>query len=359
MKSIRLLILASGRSYHATRWANALSDRGIKVLFVTQHGVTRPLSSKVEVIELKYKTKIGYFLNSLIVKDIINNFKPHIVHAHYATGYGLLGRLSTKSQDLIISVYGADVFDFPYKSITHKLLLKSILNGSHKVLSTSEVMANEVLKLYPKFKRPEVTPFGVDTNLFSPKRAQHDNDLFTIGIVKKLEHKYGIDVLLNAVEKFYNKVTKNFQLIIVGEGSELESLKNLSRKLGISKHVSFIGPILNKLVPSYLQSFDVFVVPSRLESESFGVAAVEASSCGLPVVVSNVGGLPEVILDKETGLVFKSGDSSELYKILESLFYDKHTRHRLGNLGRARVEEYYDWEKNVSSMVKIYEKKLR
>lgn len=358
MKSAKLLILASGRSYHATRWANALSDRGFKVLFVTQHGITRPLSPKVEVIELKYKSKIGYFFNSQEVKDIIHNFKPHIVHAHYATGYGLLGRLSTKSQDLITSVYGADIFEFPYKSIIHKLLLKWILNGSHNVLSTSEVMANEVLKLYPKFKRPEVTPFGVDTNLFSPKREQHNN-IFTIGIVKKLEYKYGIDILLNAIQKFYNHVSKNFQLIIVGEGSQLKSLKNLSENLGISENVSFIGPIPNKLVPSYLQSFDVFVVPSRLESESFGVAAVEASSCGLPVVVSNVGGLPEVILDKETGLVFRSGDSDQLYKILESLFYDKHTRHRLGNLGRARVKELYDWNKNVSSMVKIYEKKLR
>src|SRR5690606_34807888 len=109
----------------------------------------------------------------------------------------------------------------------------------------------------------------------------------------------------------------------------------------------------NTEVPVFLNDWDIFVVPSRFESESFGVAAVEASAAGLPVIVSDVGGLPEVVDHERTGLVVRREDPTALADAIARLIDNPEERQRLGSAGRGKVEEMYDWRKNVEQMIQI------
>jgi len=353
---MKILILGSGQSFHATRWANALSEKGLEVGFVTVHKIIRHLNDDISVFELSNNRGLGYILDVFKLKKVLATFKPDILHIHFSTGYGLLGKLSGYPTR-IVSVYGTDIYDFPNKSIFHKKLLEFNLNGAKQILSTSESMADEFLKHYKnKFNRPIVTPFGVDIKKFKPlDKDKKDLSVIKIGLVKKLEKKYGISTLIKSFALLVKELPKyKFSLEIGGGGSQLEYLQQLSKELDIEKLVTFHGWMDNSKVPDFFNNLDICVIPSESESESFGVAAVEAQACGIPVIVSNVGGLPEVVKENVTGLVFPVENVKILVETMKKLSVDKELRITLGKGGRKRVKELYDWDKNVDFMIKIY-----
>ena len=352
---MKILLVASGRSYHATRWANSLALSGFQVGFATGHRIERPLDSQVEVFTLSQRGKAGYLLNVPMLRALIDGWQPDLLHAHYATGYGLMSKLSGFSPR-IVSVYGADIYDFPRRSWLHKKLLALLLDGAH-ILSTSESMADEYLRCFPEKPRPRVTPFGVDLDVFRPgqKESGVRGGSLNIGIVKKLEHKYGLDVLLQAFALVLGHESfRTAKLHIVGTGSRRPELEKLTEKLDLTRSVSFHGAMPNSDVPAFLNSCDFFVVPSRLDSESFGVAAVEAMACGLPVIASDVGGLPEVVKHDVTGLIVPKEDVAALAGAIIQLATDSDLRQRYGEAARRRVEHLYDWNRNVGQMIEVY-----
>lgn len=352
---MRILILGSGRSYHATRWANALRARGHEVGFASCHRFERPLDEGIPRFSVYRKAGLGYFLGAPELRRVISEWKPDIVHAHYASGYAALSRLSGFTPRLV-SIYGSDIYAFPKKSPVHRLILAYGLGKADAVLSTSEAMADEFLRVFPKAERPLVTPFGVDIKRFKPAAKDDRNkDSIDIGLVKKLEDAYGIDVLLKAFRILRDDHPgKRIKLYIAGTGSKENHLKELCRSLGIDSDTIFLGPIPNSTVPAFLAKLDFFVVPSRLES--FGVAAVEAQSCGLPVIASDAGGLPEVVVDGESGIIVSRDDAEALARAMDRLYKDSELRAKMGQAARLNVTRRFDWNKNVDTMLDIYKR---
>jgi glycosyltransferase involved in cell wall biosynthesis len=103
-----------------------------------------------------------------------------------------------------------------------------------------------------------------------------------------------------------------------------------------------------------LQSMDIFTILSVLDSETFGVAAVEAAACGIPVVATKVGGLPEVVEDGVTGLLVAPANSRETAEALSKLLDNESLRLEMGTQGRKKVLNQYDWSNNLKSMIAIY-----
>jgi glycosyltransferase involved in cell wall biosynthesis len=104
---------------------------------------------------------------------------------------------------------------------------------------------------------------------------------------------------------------------------------------------------------------DVSVFTSISHSESFGVAAVEASACGKPIVASDVGGLPEVVEHGVTGFIVPPRNPAETADAIEKLVLDRNLRARMGSAGRYRVKKLFNWNDNVTQMVNIYDSVLR
>ena len=244
-------------------------------------------------------------------------------------------------------------------------IIKKNLMFAKEIASTSHAMANQVKKLVDKHElKINVIPFGVDIEKFKMKENYNNFSDITIGIIKKISKKYGIKYLIEAIKILiddlnsngYSNISKNLKLFIYGDGDQREELEDLSIRLGLEKTIKFMGKIPNEKVPEALEKMDIFVVSSILNSESFGVAVVEAMSAGLPVVATDVDGFKEVVEDKVTGLIVEKENPFELAEGLKELILNYELRKSMGIAGRKRVEKYYNLNDNVQSMISVYER---
>ncbi len=362
-KTIKIFLLADINSIHTIRWAKALANRKIEIFLLglgqLNHqefeGVEHlTVQSLQQLVNYKHQalSKVQYLKALPLIKKSIRAFKPDILHAHYATSYGLLGALSG-FRPFILSVWGSDVYEFPKTSFLHKQLFRYNLSKADKILSTSEAMAKETA-LYTN-KAIEVTPFGIDTNVLKVQKGKSlfKPDDIVIGTVKSLEPVYGIDRLIDAFYKLVQKHPKlPLKLMIVGSGSLEDMLKQQVKGLGIQDQTTFISHVPYSEIVDYYNMLNVFVALSR--SESFGVSVIEAGACELPVVVSDVGGLPEVVEDQVTGFVVDAEDNQKVESAIEKLVLNQDLRKQMGNNARQSVLKRYNWQDNVSQMIEIY-----
>lgn len=356
-------MLADSNSSHTFKWVQALSEKGVEICLF---GLSAPKLDysdmkgvQVHSGDLSVKRTIGalskakYLKSVPYLKKLLREFQPDIVHAHFATSYGLLAS-RLKHPVLFISVWGTDVYRFPKQSILHRSIFKHILKKANFLLSTSKDMARE-LALYTN-QHIQILPFGVDTKKFCPSESKQ-RETITIGCIKWIEENYGIQYLFQAFAKLKNEAFyPQLKLLIVGDGSYLNELKRLCQQLAIEGQVSFAGRVDHSQVVEYHQQMDIEVYLSHFES--FGVSAVEAAACGNPLIVSRVGGLPEVVEDGNTGFIVASKDVDQLKQKLEVLINDSALRSQLGQAGRTKVLQEYSWEQNVEQMLDIYRRAL-
>lgn len=348
--ALRVLLLSGASSVHTIRWANAYAQAGLEVHLVSQHDPVDTLLPAVRFHRLPHAKGLGYLLNGPRLRALIGRLAPHVVNAHYATGYGTLARWVGHTP-LVLNVWGSDVYDFPEESPVHRKLVRANLRRADVLVSTSEAMADRTHALDPRLPRATVVPFGVDTALFAPKPQQRAaNAPLVVGTVKTLATKYGIDTLLKAFAALQPPTGRSVELHLVGSGPQEMELRALAATLGIAERVRFIPRVSHDHVPGVLHAFDVYAALSRLDSESFGVAVIEASACGLPVVVSRVGGLPEVVVDGTTGSVVPREDAAAASRAIAHLLDDATLRSDMGAAGRALVQDRYDWAACVDRM---------
>jgi glycosyltransferase involved in cell wall biosynthesis len=126
----------------------------------------------------------------------------------------------------------------------------------------------------------------------------------------------------------------------------------------VHRIVDFVGRIPHEEVPAFMASLDIFCMPSRWESETFGVAAVEAEAMKVPVVATTVGGVPEAVRDGVTGILVPPNDPLALADAICSLLGNPDKRAKMGEAGREFVRKNYDWMENAGRMKRIYEKLL-
>ena len=359
---MRVALLAPASVVHTQRWVSGLSARGIDVLLLTQHPAAEwQVPARARLRLLPFRGEKGYFLNVLAARRALGEFAPDLVNSHYASGYGTLATLAARRPHLM-SVWGSDVYDFPYQSALAGRLIRFNLRRADGIASTSHVMAAQVSRLVRPPGKIHITPFGVECEQFVPRKANKVEGLVTVGTVKTLADKYGVDLLIDAFAQLVrdndaalNGVRGGLRLLLVGDGPQRTDLEAQVDALGMRSIVTFAGRVLHSDVPAWLKRLDVYVAASRLDSESFGVAVIEASSCGLPVVVSDVGGLPEVVQHGVTGLVVPRDDSAALCAALKRLVLDDGLRAAMGRAGRALVQREYEWERCVDKMVDCYD----
>lgn len=358
-KQLKIAFIAPGSLGHTIKWLNGLANENLDITLITQHKVTGKVDERVTICCLPYCGGKGYILNALALNKEIKRLKPDVINVHYASGYGTLALLAN-IKPYILSVWGSDVYEFPYQSTFKYWLIKTSLKNAKHIASTSFAMADQVKQLLGCKSLPiSITPFGVDLDKFINTRKPFTSPSITIGIVKRLEHKYGVDLLIKAfAEIVYQKkqgaVLSNvvMKLIIVGDGSLEYELKALTQALHISENVDFVGAIDNAQVPQYINLMDIFVVPSRIES--FGVAAIEALACQRPCIVSNTGGLPEVISDQETGIVADYESINSIVKSINRLLENKEQAIQMGIKGREDVLLKYSQKAAIITMTTVY-----
>jgi glycosyltransferase involved in cell wall biosynthesis len=363
---MKILFLADANSIHTIKWVESLHKHELNILvfslFKPTDDVVRKyqnwgiplisadLQSKIRNLRVPNISKLNYLTAFRLLKKTMNAFAPDIIHAHYASSYGVLGYLS-KFKPFILSVWGSDVYDFPQKNQLNKWLLKKVIHSASSVCSTSEAMKAVIATQFDRFD-VKVIPFGVDVSVFAP--ALESPQQFTVGTIKSIEAHNGIDCLLDAANIIINEYhNTNIHFLIVGQGSLLGEMKQKTTNMGLNNYVKFAGYIPHEKIVEFHQKLSVFISVST--RESFGVAVLEAAACGVPAITSNVGGLPEVNQNNYTGYVIPPNDPEKLANSIFKLFKDKNLKDQMEKNARDRVAKQFNWNKNVIQMVNVYQ----
>jgi len=366
---LKIIFLSDANSIHTLRWIESLTLNNLEIQLFSFFKPKKDLIEKYKQFNVKIispdlrsnidnlrepnLSKIRYLKAIPLLKKTIKDFEPNILHAHYASSYGILGYLS-RFKPFILSVWGSDVYYFPYKNKFYKWLINLIIKNSNEICSTSVAMKKIIENEYNR-NDVNVVPFGIDLDFFKPNN-NNNNKYFNVGTIKSIENHNGIDCLLDAAKKVIYDYKKEINFIIVGEGSLRKEMQQKAKDLRLEHRVKFEGFVAHENITKHYNNLSIFVAVS--ERESFGVSVLEAAACEIPAITSNIGGLSEVNLHKETGIVINPCDSDKLAQSIIMLYKDNQLRMKLGANARKKVKENFDWTSNVHQMIEIYNKYL-
>lgn len=344
------------------KWANSLVEKGIDLsLFTISRFSMDDYDNRINIHSFSFPSvikskstgsfiKLFYLFSIFRLRKIINQIKPDLIHAHYASSYGLLGAL-TGFKPFLISVWGIDITIFPKKNFLTRSVLKYILSKADRIFATSAYLAKET-SIYTD-KTIIVIPFGVDTDRFSLVPDIKEKNQITIGTIKPLENKYGLDFLLKIFVEIKKELPKkNLRLLFVGGGSMENKLKKLVNDFGLNDCTVFTGKVKHKDIHLYHNKLDIAVYFS--DYESFGVSVLESMACEKPVIVSDVGGLPDLVINNQNGYVIKRGEKVSAINAIKDLIVNEEKRIKFGKKGRQLVLEKYQWENSVEVMINNY-----
>lgn len=350
-----LYVLSSPDSPHAERWVGAAIAAGHDVRAVATnagadpHGVVR---ARVDIDAPWPARGVRWAGFVRRCREEIRRFDPEIVHVHFLTPTPtVLGW--THHPRVIVTAWGTDVVG-PL-GVVGEWSRRRGLRAATVVTAASRALAYACRAHLPLDARVEVIPFGVDLDRFRPGGERPPGTSLHIGCVKTLAPIYGQETLLDAMVRVRAAVP-DAHLTLIGDGPTRSVLEARVRARGLGDAVTFAGRVSPHELPERLVALDVLAMPSRFES--FGVAALEAAACGLPVVAGDGGGVAEVVRDGETGYLVRPGDAEGLAERLIALA-DPERRRVMGGSGRSLVEREFAWRDCVDRMHALYEEVRR
>ncbi len=246
-------------------------------------------------------------------------------------------------------VWWAKVFPF-------NLLLRRIGTGVDSLTYLGEYtrqMISRPLTQSAKSAMIKIAP-GIDTDHFSPRNSANLRQSLQLSqkkiivCVARLVHRKGQDKLIDAMPSILESIS-NAHLLIVGQGPYQSKLVKRVKKLGLEESVTFVGRINYEKLPEYICVGDLFAMPSRsrfggLEVEGLGIAYLEASACGLPVIAGSSGGAPDAVVDGKSGVVVNGTDITAIAKTVIKFLRDPEGSRQMGQFGRNCVVEKWRWE---------------
>lgn len=309
----------------------------------------------------------GFSYSHFVFEYAIKNIKPQpdLIHAHfsYPDGYGMMKLAKRWKVPLVISALGTIERKTAYEgSYTSRQIIEA-MSFADKILSVSEDLKLHITNLGINEEKVHVVPNGVDTAKFKPTGKAHARDLLNlpqdknivlfVGALRKIK---GVDYLIEAAKDFVNT---NTDLFMVGRDDGLrKSLEKRAQELKIADHIRFTGPVDHEKIPLWISASDILVLPSL--SEGRPNVVLESLACEVPVVATNVGGIPELMIDGETGYLVPSKDPIEISRKINKLLENKSQRENMGKLGRRSIiQRGLTWEAHAKKTVNIYSELLK
>ena len=348
----------AGLEIAAYNIAKYLAERNHEVHVITTLDKGLPKESTEEGFYVhRFKTSkipilrtVSYYMKSLFVVKKIN---PDIVHVQ-TIFLALSGLLIKKFLHKPYVVYGrgSDVYlSWRFKN----LISKPILKNADAIIALTEDMKRGIQKIWDR--DAFVVPNGIDLDRFENlsreefrKRLKIEEAEKIIIFVGGLRPVKGVKYLIEAMKIIIDK-NRNTKLFIVGDGEEREYLENLVRNLNLEKHINFIGQVPNEEVREYMAASNVFILPSL--SEGFPVTVVEAMASGLPIVATNVRGLPEIVKDGENGFLVEPKNLEEIADKVLLLLKNEELRKRISKRNKEEVKKY-SWKNIVEKLEDVY-----
>ena len=309
--------------------------------------------------------KEGFFVKlqflSFIFFNVVNSCRKlndvDIVHVQWPIPNGL-GALFLKKLykiDYINTIYGEEVY---LSKRYHTMpIIKLLVNSSSKTIPISSATLKACLdEGFQKDKLGKI-PFGVDTNFFRPIKVDKDKKTFQILTVGYLIERKGFKYLIEAMKEILRK-HENVKLKIVGSGPLEKPLKKLIRELKLESTIEIISNIPDTGLLELYNLSDLFVLPSIVDTEGntegLGVVLLEAMACKLPVIGSNIGGIPDIVHDGVNGFLVPEKDSEKISITIMKLIENDEMRENFAINGYEMVKCCFSWELIAKEYINIY-----
>ncbi len=291
----------------------------------------------------------------------LRRLSPDVVHLHFPNPTGDLAYLLSGCRAPLVMTYHVDVIRRSRFFRLYRPVFGLLAPHIRRVIATSPEYLDSSVFLAPYWDRSTVIPFGVDLDDFALRVGEVDqvqalrqrHGERTILFLGVLRYYKGLGVLIRAMARVTGR------LLIAGQGPQRAALEALTRELGLTDRVSFLGEVSESERRRLLHACDVFVLPSIDRSEAFGIAQLEAMACGKPVVSSDLPtGVRLVNQDGVTGRLIAPGDRDALAGALNQLLEDDVLRGGLGKAARLRVEQEFTAERMIARTLALYEEAL-
>jgi len=340
--------------------ANQLNpmDFEISICCLEKSGVfEKRLNPGTKVFVMNKPPGIDYVLPLRLAK-LFRREKPMIVHTHDLGTYlyGAIGAKLALGPKIIHGEHGGLLQ--PSESRPKDLMLRRCLSYVTDVIHTMSADLKHALVRMTRINPKKIITIlnGVELEKF--KRVPNSrlrtmlgigSEEFVIGAVSRIAPVKNFELLIRVIPEV-NRAGIYPKVLFVGDGPSLSNLKSLTEEYHLEEQILFLGDRSD--VPELLNVMDIFVLPSFSEGPSNSI--LEAMATGLPVIATDVGGNPELVVHNETGFLFPSEDAAILTQRILELASDAEKRHRMGALGRKRVEELFTLEKMMQNYEQLY-----
>lgn len=361
-----------GSGVLATELGHALARRGHSVHFVTYAQPMRLDRFQDNIFYHEVETpsypllEFNLYTLALAGKiiDVARYEKLDVLHVHYAIPHaisGFLAREILKAEDgvsLITTLHGTDITLVGLEPSFHPLV-KFSLERSEAVTAVSQHLLEKTRQSFDVETPIDVIPNFVDTTVYKRTASEamckqlRRGDEYILMHVSNFRPVKRVQDCVRILHEVRNHV--NARLVLVGDGPERSDTERLVRELGLIDHVTFLGK--QSALPEILSAADVFLLPSQ--QESFGLSALEAMACEVPVIATNIGGIPEVVRHGETGYVAELGDIHRMAKYCVELLTSPKKLDAFRAAARRRAVEKFDIELIVPLYEQVYERSLR
>jgi len=261
-----------------------------------------------------------------------------------------------------VFVYGMDI-TIPAKNKWKRKMLLFVLNKAEKIICAGSFVRDEVVQLgialektlvvYPCAKEESKLEIGnLKVEMIKKYNLEDKKVLLTVG---RLVERKGHDKVIEALPKVLEKMP-NIIYLIVGDGPNINNLKSKILNLKLENAVILAGKVSNQDLQDYYALADVFIMPSRDidgDVEGFGTVFLEAGRFGKAVIGGRSGGVPEAVIDGETGLLVDPVNTDEIAEAIIKLLTNDELRNKLGQQGKERVEKDFVWTKEAGKIEKL------
>lgn len=292
----------------------------------------------------------NYWLSAWAGLELQKTSAIQLVHTYHSLG-------AVKYQSLV---------EIPQVANTRLRIEREILERANCVVATSPQEQETLRSLVSTRGQVEVIPCGTDTNNFRLTSKTHARTKLKLGshekvilYVGRFDERKGIETLVKACSLLKEKGVQNLKLLIIGgssedmpDGDERKRIENLVDQLGLKESTVFAGRIGHDVLPLYYTAADVCVIPSHYEP--FGLVAIEAMACGVPVVASNVGGLKFTIIPEETGLLVEPKDVEAFASGIHRILFDELWVRKMRKQALANVNERFSWTGVTIQLSELY-----
>ncbi len=288
----------------------------------------------------------------LAVRSAIRRFSPDVIHAHWWMPGGWFA--SRSQLPYVVTCHGSDVRLLERGDLVRRIALPTF-RGAGRVTTVSKFLADDIQRMLPPLQgRVQVAPMPVDVHAF----------LEAAGITKAVPPRLlyagnlvpskGVDVLLRAVAEL-SKRGVVCALKILGEGPARSELQALAQQIGIASRTTWAPFVPQASMAAEYGASTVTVLPTRGHAEGLGLTLVEALLAGSAVVGTAAGGIPEVVIHEQTGLIARDGDPIDLADQVQRLLTDAPLRERLTGAGKEHVLRIFAPEAAIDRYIEIYD----